>query len=83
MQNTGTNTGTTTALAKPWLGTIWNLGSQANQPVVFPNVDHSPLPQEAAEYTVYLTNTLGSTNLADWNLALLDQVYLQGFEPDN
>ena len=82
VQNTGTNSSTNTALDKPWLGTIWNLGGQANQAVVFPIVDHDPLPQEAVEYTVYLTNNPGSTNLADWNLAFLDQVYLQGWEAD-
>lgn len=82
VQNTGTNATTDPALDKPWLGTIWNLGGQANQAVVFPIVDHGPLPQEVIEYTVYLTNTPGSTNLADWSLALLDQVYLQGWEAD-
>jgi hypothetical protein len=65
------------------MGTIWNLGGQANQAAVFPIVDHGPLPEEAVEYTVYLTNTPGSTNLADWHLALLDQVYLQGWEADS
>lgn len=82
VQNTGTNATTNPALDKPWLGTIWNLGGQANQAVVFPIVDHGPLPQEVVEYTVYLTNTPGSTNLADWSLALLDQIYLQGWEAD-
>lgn len=82
LQNTGTNTGTDPANDQPWLGTIWDLGGQANQAVVFPIIDHTPLPQEAAEYTVYLTNDPTSTNLADWNLALLDQVYLQGWESD-
>lgn len=82
VQNTGTNSTTNTALDQPWLGTIWNLGGQANQAAVFPIVDHGPLPQEVVEYTVYLTNTPGSTNLADWHLALLDQVYLQGWEAD-
>jgi hypothetical protein len=82
VQNTGTNASGNTALDQPWLGTVWDLGGQANQAVVFPIVDHSPLPQEVVEYTVYLTNTPGSTNLADWSLALLDQVYLQGWEAD-
>jgi len=83
VQNTGTNTTTNTADDKPWLGTIWDLGGQANQAVVFPIVDHGPLPQEVVEYTVYLTDTPNSTSLADWHLALLDQVYLQGWEADN
>ena len=83
VQNTGTNATTNTALDQPWRGTVWDLGGQANQAVVFPIVDHGPLPQEVVEYTVYLTDTPNSTNLADWHLALLDQVYLQGWEADN
>jgi hypothetical protein len=82
VQNTGTNSSTNTASDQPWRGTIWDLGGQANQAAVFPIVDHGPLPQEVVEYTVYLTDTPGSTNLADWHLALLDQVYLQGWEDD-
>ncbi len=66
----------------PWRGTIWDLGGQANKAVVFPIIDHGPLPQEALEYTVYLTNTPLSTNLSDWHLAVLDQVFLQGWEAD-
>jgi hypothetical protein len=69
-------------LDTPWLGTIWDLGGQANQAVVFPIVDHGPLPEEALEYTVYLTNNPASTSLADWSLATLDAVYLQGWEVD-
>lgn len=83
LQNYGTNSSTNPALDTPWNGTIWDLGGQANQAVVFPIIDHGPLPYEAAEYTVYLTNNPTSTNLADWNLALLDQVYLQGWEDDS
>lgn len=83
VQNAGTNTGTSTSLDQPWLGTIWDLGGQANQAVVFPVVDHGPLPQEAVEYTVYLTDSPSSTSLADWHLAILDQVYLQGWELDS
>ncbi len=80
------NPGTITAnqaLDTPWNGTIWNLGGQANKAVVFPIVDHGPLPEEALEYTVYLTNNPNSTSLADWHLAVLDQVYLQGWEADS
>jgi hypothetical protein len=68
---------------EPWNGTIWDLGGQANQAVVFPIIDHGPLPQEAVEYTVYLGNDPTSTSLADWTLALLDTIYLQGWEADN
>jgi hypothetical protein len=71
------------ALDTPWNGTISDLGGQANQAVVFPIIDHGPLPYEAAEYTVYPTNDPTSTNLSHWYLALLDQVYLQGWEADS
>lgn len=80
-----TGAGNTTGLKAndtPWNGTIWDLGGQANQAVVFPIIDHGPLPNEAIEYTVYLTNNPNSTNLSDWSLALLDTVYMQGWEPD-
>ncbi|HFE37667.1 MAG TPA: PEP-CTERM sorting domain-containing protein, partial [Gammaproteobacteria bacterium] len=82
LQNIAGTNNADPALDTPWDGTIWDLGGQANQAVVFPIVDHGPLPQEAAEYTVYLTNDPTSTNLTDWSLALLDQVYLQGWEDD-
>lgn len=83
LQNYGTNSTTSTASDTPWLGTIWNLGGAANQAVVFPVVDHAPLPQEAIEYTVYLGDNPTSTSLSDWNLAILDTIYLQGWESDS
>jgi hypothetical protein len=67
----------------PWNGTIWDLKGQANQAVVFPIIDHGPLPAEAVEYTVYLTNSPLSTDKGDWFLATLDTVYLQGWEEDS
>jgi PEP-CTERM motif len=67
----------------PWNGTIWDLKGQANQAVVFPIIDHGPLPAEAVEYTVYLTNDPLSTDKADWFLATLDTVYMQGWEEDS
>ena len=82
-QNTGTNTTTNAAQDMPWKGTIFDLGGQANKTVVFPVIDHTPLPQEALEYTVYLGDSPNSTNLADWHLATLSEVYLQGWQPDN
>jgi len=83
VQNEGTNLGTNPTNDTPWLGNIFDLGGQANQAVVFPVVDHSPLPGEAAEYTVYLTNTPNSTSLSDWSLAKLDAVYLEGWRADS
>lgn len=83
LQNYGVNGTTDPALDKPWIGTIWDLGGQANQAVVFPIIDHGPLPQEAVEYTVYLGNDPTSTSLSDWTLATLDTIYLQGWQPDS
>lgn len=83
VQNAGTNGPGNPSLDTPWLGSIWDLGGPANQAVVFPIVDHGPLPQEVLEYTVYLTNDPTSTNLADWNLAILDSIFMQGWQDDS
>jgi hypothetical protein len=83
IQNAGTNPGFLAANDEPWLGTIWDLGGQANQAVVFPIIDHDPLPQEAIEYTVYLTNNPTSNALSDWTKAVLDSVYLEGWQADS
>ncbi len=66
-------------------GNVWDLGGPANKAVVFPIIDHGPLPQEAIEYTVYLSNnkfatSLGSDGSTDWVLAELDKVYLEGWD---
>ena len=82
-QNYGSNATTNAALDTPWNGTVFDLGGPANKAVVFPVIDHGPLPSEALEYTVYLTDTPNSTNLADWHLATLSEVYMQGWQPDN
>ena len=57
---------------------VWDLGGQANQVAVFPIVDHGPLPQEAMEYSVYLSNNPNDSN--GWTLALIDKVYLEGWQ---
>jgi hypothetical protein len=82
-QNYGTNAGTDPALDTPWNGTVFDLGGQANKAVVFPVIDHGPLPNEALEYTVYLGNSPSSTDLADWHLAKLSEVYMQGWQADD
>ena len=45
---------------------VIDLGGQANKAVVFPIIDHGPLPNEALEYTVYLTDNPSSHSLADF-----------------
>ena len=83
IQNTANNTTLgNTSLDRPWLGNVFDMGGQANKAVVFPVIDHGPLPGEAVEYTVYVGNDPTSTNLADWHLARLQEVYMQGWEID-
>ena len=82
IQNGANNLTTSTAADQPWLGNVFDLGGAANKAVVFPIVDHGPLPQEVVEYTVYLGDNPLSTNLADWHLATLSEVYMQGWESD-
>lgn len=65
-------------------GNVWDLGAPSNQAAVFPIVDHGPLPQEAIEYTAYLSNNpnatvIGSDGNTEWVLAQLDKVYLEGW----
>lgn len=65
-------------------GNVWDLGGPSNQTAVFPIIDHGPLPQEAIEYTVYLSNnpnatTVGTDGSTQWVLATLDKVYLEGW----
>ena len=83
IQNEASNLSTNPSLDKPWLGNVFDLGGAANQAAVFPIVDHGPLPQEVVEYTVYLGNDPLSTNLADWHLATLSTVFMQGWESDS
>jgi hypothetical protein len=55
--------------------TVWDLGFQASKAAIFNTIDHGPLPQEAIESTVYLSND-GLT----WVEAVVERVWLQGFE---
>lgn len=66
---------------RPSQGIVWDLGGPANQAVIFPFVDHGPLPGEVLENSAWLSN---DPNAADggWTQALLDHVYLQGWSAD-
>lgn len=55
-------------------GLIFNLGGLANKVVVFPSIDHGPLPEEALEHTVYLSN-----DLLTWITADLQIAYQEGW----
>lgn len=65
----------------PSQGLIWDLGGQANQAVIFPFVDHGPVPGEVLENSVWLSN---DPNAGDggWTLATLNHVYGAGWSDD-
>ena len=71
----------------PWRGRIYDLGGEANRVVLFPITDHAPLPCEAFEYAVWLSNDPAATEVATpdapdpakWNPALLIRVFTQGW----
>lgn len=71
----------------PWRGRIYDLGGEANRVVLFPITDHPPLPCEAFEYTVWLSNNPDATTIApvdapdplQWNAATLIRAYTQGW----
>ena len=60
--------------------TVWDLGFQASKAAVFNTIDHPPLPLEAIESTVYLSNDY--TNPASWVQAVTQRVWLEGFQPN-
>ena len=55
---------------------VWDLGFQATKAAVFNTIDHGPLPQEAIESTVYLSN-----DQVTWTQAVVERVWLEGFDP--
>ena len=54
--------------------TVWDLGFQASKAAVFNTIDHGPIPQEAIESTVYLSN-----DQVTWIQAVTERVWLEGF----
>lgn len=56
--------------------TVFDLGFQATKAAVFPTIDHGPIPQEAIESTVYLSN-----DQVTWTQAVVERVWLEGFHP--
>lgn len=71
----------------PTRGRMYDLGGEANRVVLFPITDHPPLPCEAFEYTVWLTNDPETTLVATpdapnpnaWNPARLIRAYTEGW----
>jgi len=56
---------------------VWDLGFQATKAAIFKTVDHGPMPQEAIESTVYLSN-----DLITWTLAVTERVWMEGIYSD-
>ena len=54
--------------------TVWDLGFAATKAAVFNTIDHGPMPMEAIESTVYLSN-----DLVNWVQAVTERVWLEGF----
>lgn len=55
--------------------TVFDFGRGVLNAAVFPVIDHGPLPQEAIESTVYLSN-----DLINWQQAHVLRVFLEGFQ---
>ncbi len=55
--------------------TVFDLGALSFGAVVFNTIDHGPLPQEAIESSVYLSNTA----TGPWTLAQVKRVWLEGY----
>ncbi len=66
---------------RPSKGIVWDLGGQANQAVVFVQVDHGPVPGEVLENTVWLSNDPNAPD-SGWTQAFLEHVYAEGWSPD-
>ncbi|MBI5515091.1 MAG: hypothetical protein HY909_15045 [Deltaproteobacteria bacterium] len=72
----------------PWRGAIFDLGGEGNRVAIFPVIDHGPLPCEAFEYTVWLTNNPDATTVAPatspdpmrWNIAQLTRTFTGGWD---
>lgn len=54
---------------------IWDLGAPATKAAIFNTVDHGPMPQEAIESTVYLSN-----DMITWTQAVTEKVWLEGYQ---
>ena len=58
--------------------TVFDLGAASYGAVIFPVIDHGPLPQEAIESTVYLSDS----PTGPWTEAVVERVWLEGFQPN-
>lgn len=56
-------------------GFIWDLGASATKAAIFNTIDHGPMPQEAIESSVFLSN-----DKINWTPAVTQKVWLEGFK---
>ena len=56
---------------------VWDLGFEAHKAAIFNTIDHGPLPQEAIESTVYLSN-----DMVNWVQAVTQRVWMEGIYSD-
>ena len=54
---------------------IWDLGAPATKAAIFNTIDHGPMPGEAIELTVYLSN-----DMINWTQAVVEKVWLEGYQ---
>jgi hypothetical protein len=54
--------------------TVFDLGTLASKAAIFNSIDHGPLPEEAIESTIYLSN-----DLVHWTQAVTQRVWLEGW----
>lgn len=57
--------------------TVFDMGFGASKAAIFNSIDHPPLPWEAIESSVYLSN-----DQVNWTLAVTERVWLEGFYSD-
>lgn len=55
--------------------TVFDLGFDAEKAAIFNTIDHGPLPQEAIESTLYLSDA----SSGPWTQAVVERVWLEGF----
>ncbi|MEK6287600.1 MAG: hypothetical protein AABO57_17795 [Acidobacteriota bacterium] len=58
---------------------IWDLGSPSNTALIFPAVDHTPVPYESLEFTVWGSNDPNAPFPSGWTLGTLTRVYQEGW----
>lgn len=56
---------------------IFDMGFGASKAAIFNTIDHGPLPVEAIESSVYLSN-----DMVNWTQAVTERVWLEGFYSD-